>query len=146
LNQPDDGDDRMQEKGENVAHAQDGIKLKKFKNSGRLRYSPTTRFVNHRDDVGAVVENTFRLAELEDRGDDDLSQFCPSNRCSWRPLPDWACRQHRRCSISAYRGRCGRQRSSRWGSLAPSADGVCVPRRASRAISPTPGNARSAPS
>src|SRR5438876_6979934 len=110
---------------ENVAHAQDGIKLKKFKNSGRLRYSPTTRFVNHRDDVGAVVENTFRLAELEDRGDDDLSQFCPSNRCSWRPLPDWACRQHRRCSRSAYRGRCGRQRSSRWGSLAPSADGVC---------------------
>jgi len=29
LNQPDDSDDRMQKERENVAHVQDGIKLKK---------------------------------------------------------------------------------------------------------------------
>src|SRR5262245_12975060 len=39
LNQPDDGDDRMQEKGENVAHAPDGIKLKKFKSSGLVEFA-----------------------------------------------------------------------------------------------------------
>src|SRR5215831_18199709 len=43
LSQPDDGDDRMEKKSENVAHARDGIKLKNLKNSGRLRNSPTTR-------------------------------------------------------------------------------------------------------
>jgi len=42
LNQPDDDDDRMQKKRENVAHAPDGIKLLKLKNSGRLRNSPRT--------------------------------------------------------------------------------------------------------
>jgi hypothetical protein len=39
---PDDGDDRMEKKSENVAHVRDGIKLKNLKNSGRLRNSPTT--------------------------------------------------------------------------------------------------------
>jgi hypothetical protein len=29
LTKPDDGDDRMQNEGENVAHGQDGIKLNK---------------------------------------------------------------------------------------------------------------------
>jgi hypothetical protein len=29
---PDDGDDRMEKKSENVAHARDGIKLKNLKN------------------------------------------------------------------------------------------------------------------
>ena len=43
MNQPDDGDDRVQKKSENVAHVPDGIKLKKLKNSGRLRNSPTRR-------------------------------------------------------------------------------------------------------
>jgi hypothetical protein len=43
LSKPDDGDDGVQKKSENVAHASDGIKLKKLKNSGRLRNSPTTR-------------------------------------------------------------------------------------------------------
>jgi hypothetical protein len=33
LSKPDDGDDRMQKKSENVAHAPDGIKLKNLKNS-----------------------------------------------------------------------------------------------------------------
>src|SRR2546428_4126952 len=42
LTEPDDGDDGMEKKCENVAHAPDGIKLKKLKNSGRLRNSPTT--------------------------------------------------------------------------------------------------------
>src|SRR5262252_2332065 len=42
LSKPDDGDDRMEKKSENVAHARDGIKLKNLKNSGRLRNSPTT--------------------------------------------------------------------------------------------------------
>ncbi len=42
LTKSDDDNDRMQKKSENVAHAQDGIKLKKLKNSGRLRNSPTT--------------------------------------------------------------------------------------------------------
>jgi hypothetical protein len=44
LSKPDDGDDRMEKKSENVAHARDGIKLKNLKNSGRLRNSPTTSF------------------------------------------------------------------------------------------------------
>jgi len=39
---PDDDDDGMQKKDENVAHAQDGIKLNKLKNSGRLQNSPPT--------------------------------------------------------------------------------------------------------
>jgi len=38
----DDDDDRMEKKNENVAHPQDGIKLKKLKTSRRLRNSPTT--------------------------------------------------------------------------------------------------------
>src|SRR5262249_33276312 len=42
LSKPDDGDDRMEKKSENVAHSRDGIKLKKLKNSGHLRNSPTT--------------------------------------------------------------------------------------------------------
>src|SRR5262249_46949849 len=42
LTKPDDDDDRVQNKRENVAHAQDGIKLKKVKNYERLRNSPTT--------------------------------------------------------------------------------------------------------
>jgi hypothetical protein len=42
LSKPDDGDDGMQKKSENVAHAPDGIKLKNLKNSVRLRNSPTT--------------------------------------------------------------------------------------------------------
>ena len=37
---PDDGDDGMHKKGENVAHAQDGIKRKNLKNSRYLRNSP----------------------------------------------------------------------------------------------------------
>ena len=43
LSKPDDGDDRMEIKSENVAHARNGIKLN-LKNSGRLRNSPTTGF------------------------------------------------------------------------------------------------------
>jgi hypothetical protein len=39
---PDNGDEGMQKKSENVAHAQDGIRLRKLKNSGRLRNSPPT--------------------------------------------------------------------------------------------------------
>jgi hypothetical protein len=42
LTKPDDGDDRVQQKSKNVAHASDGIKLNKLKNSGHLRNSPTT--------------------------------------------------------------------------------------------------------
>jgi len=42
LTKSDDGDDRMQKNGENVAHAPDGIKLQNPKNSVRLRNSPTT--------------------------------------------------------------------------------------------------------
>src|SRR5215468_10845248 len=42
LSKPDDGDDRMEKKSENVVHTRDGIKLKNLKNSGRLRNSPTT--------------------------------------------------------------------------------------------------------
>jgi hypothetical protein len=34
LTKSDDDNDRMQKRYENVAHAQDGIKLKKLKNSG----------------------------------------------------------------------------------------------------------------
>ncbi len=41
--EPDDDDDGMQKKSENVAHAQDGIKRKKLKNSRHLRNSPPTR-------------------------------------------------------------------------------------------------------
>ena len=42
LSKPDDRDDCVQKKSENVAHAPDGIKLKKLNNSERLRNSPTT--------------------------------------------------------------------------------------------------------
>ena len=42
MSKPDDGDDRMEKKSENVAHARDGIKLKNLKNSGLLRNSSTT--------------------------------------------------------------------------------------------------------
>jgi len=42
LSEPDDGDDGMQKKSENVAHAPDGIKLKNLKNSVRLPNSPRT--------------------------------------------------------------------------------------------------------
>ena len=42
LTKPDDGDDRVQKKSENVAHAEDRIRLKKLKNSGSLGNSPTT--------------------------------------------------------------------------------------------------------
>jgi hypothetical protein len=42
LTKSDDGDDRVQKESENVAHAPDGIKLKKLRSSGRLRNSPTT--------------------------------------------------------------------------------------------------------
>jgi len=45
LSKPDDGDDRMEKKSENVVHTRDGIKLKNLKNSGRLRNSPTTGYV-----------------------------------------------------------------------------------------------------
>src|SRR5215475_7278328 len=45
LSKPDDGDDRMEKKSENVAHARDGIKLKNRKNSMGLANSPTTRLV-----------------------------------------------------------------------------------------------------
>jgi hypothetical protein len=43
LSKPNDGDECMQKKSQNVAHAPDGIKLLKLKNSGRLRNSPRTR-------------------------------------------------------------------------------------------------------
>jgi hypothetical protein len=42
LSKPDDGDDRMEKQSENVAHARDGIKSKKLKNSMGLANSPTT--------------------------------------------------------------------------------------------------------
>src|SRR5438034_647176 len=42
LTKPDDGDDRMQKKSQNVAHGRNGIKLNKLENSGHLRNSPTT--------------------------------------------------------------------------------------------------------
>jgi hypothetical protein len=40
---PDDDNDGVQKKSENVAHAEDGISLKGPKNSGNLRNSPPTR-------------------------------------------------------------------------------------------------------
>jgi hypothetical protein len=39
---PDDDNDGMQKKSENVPHSQDGIKRKKLKNSRRFRNSPPT--------------------------------------------------------------------------------------------------------
>ena len=42
LSKPDDGNDCMQKKIENVAHAPDPIKLNNLKNSVSLRNSPTT--------------------------------------------------------------------------------------------------------
>ena len=42
----DDDNDGMQKKSENVAHAEDGIRLKKLKNSGNLRNSPPTASVD----------------------------------------------------------------------------------------------------
>ena len=42
LSKPDNGDNRVYKKSENVAHLQDRIKLKNLKNSGRLGNLPTT--------------------------------------------------------------------------------------------------------
>ena len=53
LSKPDDGDDRMQKKTENVAHAADGSKLKKLKNSVRLWNSPPTRSESRAARAGA---------------------------------------------------------------------------------------------
>jgi len=39
----------MQKKSENVAHAEDGIRLKKLKNSRNLRNSPPTGFPPRHD-------------------------------------------------------------------------------------------------
>src|SRR5262245_50194182 len=63
---PDDGDDCMQKKSENVAHTRDGIKLKNLKNSGRLRNSPTTSM----------------------RGTATTSQGCYSSSCFWLTCAD----------------------------------------------------------
>jgi hypothetical protein len=41
---PDDDNHGMQKKSENVAHAEDGIRLKKLKNSANLRNSPPTSY------------------------------------------------------------------------------------------------------
>jgi hypothetical protein len=43
LTKSEDGHYRVQKESENVAQAPDGIKLKKLRNSGHLRNSPTTR-------------------------------------------------------------------------------------------------------
>ena len=43
LTKPNEGDNRMQKKSENVARAQDGIKLSKLKNSGPLVEFATDR-------------------------------------------------------------------------------------------------------
>ena len=45
LTKPDDVDDHVQKKSENVAHGRNGIQLNKLENSGHLRNSPTTRSV-----------------------------------------------------------------------------------------------------
>jgi hypothetical protein len=42
LSKPDAGDDRMQQKSENVPHAPDRIRLQKLKNSAGLWNSPWT--------------------------------------------------------------------------------------------------------
>ncbi len=42
LSKPDDGDDRMQKKSENVAHGRNGIKLNKLENSGHLQFAYDT--------------------------------------------------------------------------------------------------------
>jgi hypothetical protein len=52
----DNDDDRMQKKSENVAHAEDGIRLRKLKNSGRLRNSPPT---------GKLCEKAVLVLRLE---------------------------------------------------------------------------------
>src|SRR5215469_8891347 len=72
LSKPDDGDDRMEKKSENVAHTRDGIKLKNVKNSGRLRNSPPTG-VHASLNSNANVEmidvrvSNFRMAAPHDR-------------------------------------------------------------------------------
>ena len=43
LTKPDDDNDGMRKKSEDVAHAEDGIRLKKLRNSRNLRNSPPTR-------------------------------------------------------------------------------------------------------
>src|SRR6201987_2361571 len=47
----------MQKKRENVAHAEDGIRLKKLKNSGNLRNSPPT-------DTNICINNSVVRPEL----------------------------------------------------------------------------------
>jgi hypothetical protein len=49
----------MQKKGEDVAHAEDGIRLRKLKNSGRLRNSPPTASYRHKSEPNSALGFTF---------------------------------------------------------------------------------------
>ena len=57
----DHDDDSVQKKSENVAHAQDGIKLSKLKNSGPLVEFATDR----RETPMALEKNPLTLAERQ---------------------------------------------------------------------------------
>src|SRR5262249_7900387 len=66
LSKPDDGNDRMEKKSENVGHSQDGIKTKKLKNSGHLRNSPTTRTrdAGHRESISLQLGNPLECSAV----------------------------------------------------------------------------------
>jgi hypothetical protein len=52
----------MQKKSKNIAHAQDGIKLKKLNNSGRLRNSPTTGTKVETPDTAKELPTDYRAS------------------------------------------------------------------------------------
>src|SRR5262249_27714086 len=64
LNQPDDDDDRMQKKRENVAHATDGIKLKK----PRIQDACAIRLAQVENAIKAVLLNRVMTSEDRDGG------------------------------------------------------------------------------
>ena len=89
---PDDDNDGMQKKSENVAHAEDGIRLKKPKNSGNLRNSrPTPQAIDVSYD--SVRGHRGQLGTFEKQG--PMSRNLPL--CTQPPRHQWE-RSERRVS------------------------------------------------
>ena len=60
---PDDDNDGMQKKSENVAHAEDGIRLKKLKNSGNLELVEFATYRGHK--IASPSEKSVGMSNEE---------------------------------------------------------------------------------
>jgi len=85
---PNDDADRMQKKCENVVHAQDGSKVKKPKNSERLRNSPPTRS-SRSPRLPGITPGNFQEADQQQQNPNrflhefDLRKFADVRVCRW---------------------------------------------------------------